>query len=86
MGIKNLRIVTVTDMQFGFMLEKGTIDAVFILIRFQEEYCSNGEICIYLREVFNRVPSRVLLWAMRKNGILDVLVISVMHLDKGARA
>ena len=26
-------IVTVNEMQFGFVLERGTIDAVFILIR-----------------------------------------------------
>ena len=32
------KIVTIDDMQFGFMLGKGTIDAVFILRRIQEEY------------------------------------------------
>ena len=31
-------IVSVDEMQFGFMLERGTIDAVFILRRMQEEY------------------------------------------------
>ena len=35
---KRLRtIVTVYEIQFGFMLERGTIDAVFILGRLQEE-------------------------------------------------
>ena len=34
---KRLRkIVTIDDMQFGFMPSKGTIDAVFILRRIQE--------------------------------------------------
>ena len=32
------RIVTVDEMQFGFMPERGTIDAVFIVIRQQKEY------------------------------------------------
>ena len=32
------RIVSVDEMQFGFMPERGTIDAVFILRRLQEEY------------------------------------------------
>ena len=32
------KIVFVNEMQFSFMLEKGTIDAVFILQRLQEEY------------------------------------------------
>ena len=31
-------IVSVDEMQFGFMYERGTIDAVFILRRVQEEY------------------------------------------------
>ena len=31
------RIVFVDEMQFGFMPERGTIDAVFILRRMQEE-------------------------------------------------
>ena len=38
MGVKRLcSIVTVDDMQFGFMPERGTIDAVFILRKMQEE-------------------------------------------------
>ena len=32
------RIVTVDEMKFGFMPERGTIDPVFISIRLQEEY------------------------------------------------
>ena len=32
------RIVTVDEMQFGFMPERGTINAVLILRRLQEEH------------------------------------------------
>ena len=32
------RIVSVDEMQVGFMPERGTVDAVFILRRIQEEY------------------------------------------------
>ena len=32
------RIVSVDEMQFGFMLERGIIDAVFILRRMHEEH------------------------------------------------
>ena len=31
-------IVTVGEIQFGFMPERGTVDAVFILRRLHEEY------------------------------------------------
>ena len=37
------RIVTVDEMQFGFMPERGTIDAVYILRRLQEEYHAKGK-------------------------------------------
>ena len=35
------RIVAVDEMQFGFMPVRGTIDAVFILSRMQEEHHAN---------------------------------------------
>ena len=37
------RIVTVDEMQFGFMPERGTIDALFILRRLKEEYHAKGK-------------------------------------------
>ena len=37
------RTVNVDEMQFGFMPERGTIDAVFILRRLQEEYHAKGK-------------------------------------------
>ena len=37
------RIVSVDEMQLGFMPERGTIDAVSILRRMQEEYHTKGK-------------------------------------------
>ena len=37
------RIVFVDEMQFGFMFERGSIDAVFIMRRKQEEYHAKGK-------------------------------------------
>ena len=42
------RIVTVDEMQIGFMPERGTIDAVFILRRMQEEYHAKGKKVVYV--------------------------------------
>ena len=39
------RIVSVDEMQFGFMPERGTIDAVFILRRMLEDYHAREETC-----------------------------------------
>ena len=38
-----------------------------------------------LEKAFDRVPWKVLQWAMGKKGIPDVLVISVMSLCKGVK-
>ena len=71
-------------MQFGFMPERGTIDAVFIWRRLQEEYHAKGEmlyVCfVYLEKALDRVPRKVLEWTMRKKGIPEDLVRSVMSL------
>ena len=40
------RIVSVDEMKFGFIPERGTTDAVFILRRMQEEYHAKGKSCI----------------------------------------
>ena len=37
--------MTVNEMQFGFMLKIGTIDAVFIFGRLQEEYYAKEKSC-----------------------------------------
>ena len=54
------RTVTVSEMQFSFMLERGTIDAVLILRRLKEEYHAKGKklyMCfIDLDKAFYRVP------------------------------
>ena len=38
-----------------------------------------------LEKAFDRVPRKVVEWSMRKKGILEVLVGSVMSLCEGAR-
>ena len=76
-------------MQFGFMPRRGTIDAVFILRRMQEEYHAKGKklyMCFVDLEIaFDRVPWKVLQWALRKKGMPDVLIRSLMNLYDGAK-
>ena len=72
------RIVSVDGMQFGFMPERGTIDAVFILRRIQDEYHAKAKnsyvCCVDLDKAFDRVPRKVLEWALWMKGIPEVLV------------
>ncbi|XP_002731282.2 uncharacterized protein LOC100366586, partial [Saccoglossus kowalevskii] len=76
-------------MQFGFMPGKGTIYAVFILRRMQEEYRAKGKklyMCfVDLEKAFDRVPRKVMEWAMRKRGIPEAMVRAVMSLYEGAK-
>ena len=47
-AIKKLcRIVTANKLQFSFMLEKGTIDAVLILRRLQEENLAKVKMYVF---------------------------------------
>ena len=56
-------IVSVDEMQFGFMLERGTVDAVFIMRRMQEEYRDKGKSCICV------CGPRESLWQSTKEGV-----------------
>ena len=66
-------IVSVDEMQIGFMPERGTIDAVFILRRMQEECHAKGKMLYMCFEdlefAFDRVPRKVLEWTSRKKEI-----------------
>ena len=72
------RIVSVDEIQFGLMPERGTIDAVFILRRMQEEHHAKRKklyMCLAAQEkAFDKVLRKMLGWAMRKKGIQEVLV------------
>lgn len=87
---KRLRaLVNLDEMQFGFMPGKGTIDALFVLRRMQEEYREKEKklyMCfVDLEKAFDRVPRKVVEWAMRKKGVPERMVRAVMDLYKGAK-
>ena len=70
------------------MLSKGTIDAVFILRRIQEEYLAKQKMLnmcfVDLKNAFDGVPKKVVEWAMRKKGIPEASVSAMMILYKGS--
>ena len=59
-------LVTILDMQFGFMHGKGTTQTLLIL-RMQEEFRGREQklyTCfVNLEKTFNRVPRKVMEWA-----------------------
>ena len=62
--------MTADEIQFGYMAERGTIDAVFILRRMQEVHNAKGKklyMCfVDLEKALDRVSREVLEWALRK--------------------
>ena len=74
--------VNINEQQFGFMPGKVTMNAVFILRQLQEKYLEKKkELClafIDLEKAFDRVPRELVRWAMRKSGVEEWLVETVM--------
>ena len=65
------------------------MDAIFIVRRMQEEYQKKDKklyMCfVDVNKAFDRVPRKVMEWAMRKKGLLGVMVWAVMTLYDGAK-
>ena len=83
------RLVKVDQIQFCFMPGKSTVDAIFILRRMQESYLEKNRklfICfVDLEKAFDRVPRKVIEWALRKKLVPERLVQAVMSIYKGAK-
>ena len=64
------RIVKVDQTQFGIILGKSTVDAIFILKRMQESYLEKKRklfiSLIDLKKAFDLMPRKVIEWALRK--------------------
>ena len=78
-------IVNIDDMRFGLMPGRGTTDAIFIVRQIQEAHFRKNRNLFFafvdLEKAFDRVPRKVLWWALRKVGIPEwiVRVIQVMY-------
>ena len=83
------KLVTSDNMQFGFMPGKGTTYALFILRRMHEVFHGREKklyICfVNLEKAVDRVPRKVIKWALGKKGLAEVLVQAVMSLYEGSR-
>ena len=68
-------------MQFGFMPGKGTTDAIFIMRQVQEKHQATKKklynAFVDLEKAFD-VPREVVRWALRKLGVDEWLIRTVM--------
>ena len=83
-------MVNFDEMQFSFTPGKGTIDALFIVRQMQEKYLAKGEklylAFVDLEKAFDRVPRKVLWWAMRSLGVEEWAVRVVQNMYANARS
>ena len=84
------RVVDIDAMQFGFMPGRGTIDAIFIVRQLQEKYLEKKKklylAFVDLEKAFDRVPRDVVRWAMRKLGVDEWLIETVMAMYKNSNS
>ena len=78
------RQVDIDEMQFGFIPECGTTNAVFLRQSLEKYPCKKKENLYFafvdLEKAFDRVPRKVTWWALRKLGIEEWLVKMVQSM------
>ena len=84
-------MLDIDAMQFGFVPGRGTTDAIFIIGQLQEKYIAANKPLYFafvgLEKAFDRVPRKVLWWALRSLGVEEwaVHVIQGMYMDVKSR-
>ena len=69
------QMVSIDDSQFGFVPGRGTTDAIFVVRQLQGKYLTANKrlymAFVDLEKAFDRVPRKVIWWALRKLGGVD---------------
>ena len=86
------QVVSVDDSQFGFVPGRSTTDAIFVIRQLQEKYlpvAANKRLYmsfVDLEKAFDRVPGKVIWWALRKLGVNEWIVRLVQGMYSNARS
>ena len=78
-------MVDIAQMQYGFMPERGTVDAVFVLGRLSEKFRAKIKllfIFVDLKKAFDWVSREVICFVLRPKGVPEYLVNGVIPLYK----
>ena len=85
------QLVSIDDSQFGFVPGRGTTDAIFVVRQLQEKYLAANKrlymAFVDLEKAFDRVPRKVIWWALRKLGVEEWIVrlVQGMYANAGSR-
>ena len=81
-------VVSIDDSQFGFVPGRGTTDAIFVQL--QEKYLAVNKrlymAFVDLEKAFDRVPRKVIWWALRKLGVEEWIVRLIQSMYANARS
>ena len=84
------QVVSTDDSQFGFVPGRGTTDAIFVIRQLQEKYLAANKrlytAFVDLEKAFDRVPRKVIWWALRKLGVDEWIVPLVQGMYSNARS
>ena len=84
------QVVSIDDSQFGFVPGRGTTDAIFVIRQLQEKYLAANKrlymAFVDLEKAFDRVPRKVIWWALRKLGVDERIVCLVQGTYSNARS
>ena len=83
-------VVSIHDSQFGFVPGRGTQDAIFVVRQLQEKYLAANKrlyiAFVNLEKAFDRVPRKVIWWALRKLGVDEWIMRLVQGMYSNARS
>ena len=84
------QVVSIDDSQFGFVPGRGTTDAIFVVRQLQEKYLAANK-RLYMafidhQKAFDRVPKKVIWWALRKLGVDEWIVRLIQGMYSNARS
>ena len=84
------QLVSIDDSQFGFVPGRGTTDAIFVVRQLQEKYLAANKrlykAFVDLEKAFDRVPRKVIWWALRKLGVEEWIVRLAQGMYANARS
>ena len=84
------QVVSIDDSQFGFVPGRSTTDAIFVVRQLQEKYLAVNKrlymAFVDLEKAFDRVPRKVIWWALRKLGVEEWIVRLVQGMYANARS
>ena len=83
------QVVTIDESQFGFVPGSDTTDAIFVIHQLKEKYFTVGKqinmAIVDLQKAFDRVPQKVIRWAMRKLVLYEWIVSLVYGMYENVR-